>query len=65
MENLRAALEMLDEALDNLEAIADHKTKNPPAQILPLFQQDKRRDEIIRRLDNTIEDAQRMLGEVA
>lgn len=63
MKNLRTALETLDEALDHLDELVTWQ--RPSATILPLFHTDERRDEIIRRLDQTIVDVQSMLGNAA
>lgn len=58
MEKLRAALELLDEALDGLEEAATRTRAEPAMPTLP-------RDEMARRLDAVIVDMQDMLGRAA
>lgn len=58
MEKLRAALELLDEALDRLEEAATRTRAEPTTPALP-------RDEMARRLDAVIVDMQDMLGRAA
>jgi hypothetical protein len=69
MQNLRAALEKLDEALDLVEEAAASRRPAPVSatagQILPVNQNELQRAELIRRLDATIEDVQNLLGRAA
>lgn len=67
MQNLRDALEKLDEALDGLEDHAARRAAAPaPANTIKLRQPaDINRTELIRLLDATISDAQNMLEQAA
>lgn len=66
MQDLRQALEQLDEALDRLEEQMDVRPVAPAAPtIRPRSPSEIYRTEIVRLLDSTIIDAQRMLEQAA
>ena len=65
MQDLRAALEKLDEALDGLEEQAARPLAAPVNTITPRSPSDIYRTELVRLLDATIVDAQNMLEQAA
>ena len=66
MQNLRAALEELDEALDRLEdAVSTAPAATPKQPELPLPKFDANHTEIARRLDQVIVDMQELLDRAA
>lgn len=75
MQKLRAALEKLDEALDQLEDLADTTVTAPQITaavappvmqtITPRSPSEIYKAELIRRLDATIEDVQQMMEQAA
>ncbi len=65
MQNLRAALEELDEALDRLEDAVASAPAAPKQPELPLPKFDANRTEIARRLDQVIVDMQELLDRAA
>ncbi|HCM83453.1 MAG TPA: hypothetical protein PKW15_03765 [Alphaproteobacteria bacterium] len=69
MKSLRAALEKLDEAIDQLDelaAVSPTSIQTPVMQsITPRSPSEIYRAELIRRLDETIEDVQQMMEQAA
>ncbi len=69
MQKLRAALEKLDEALDQLDELAVAPATPVPTSfgqtITPRSPSEIYRAELIRRLDETIEDVQQLMEQAA
>jgi hypothetical protein len=65
MQNLRAALEKLDEAIDQLDDLAVAVPTPAASTITPRSPSEIYRAEIIRRLDVTIQDVQGLMEHAA
>lgn len=69
MQKLRSALEKLDEALDQLDELAAAPVSAAPQpmmqSITPRSPSEIYRAELIRRLDETIEDVQQLMEQAA
>lgn len=68
MQKLRAALEKLDEAIDHLDDLASAPAAAPQTAvqtITPRSPSEIYRAELIRRLDETIEDVQQLMERAA